>query len=222
MLRGALNLNEFAGSGHGYVHVGHGLAVFDIRQIKHRLAVNHAHGHGGNTVFDHAVGRPDVLVLLGPTHGVHERHIRAGDRCGSGAAVSLQHVAVDLHLVFAERLHVDHATQAASDQSADFVRASADLAAHGFAIGAVCGGSRQHRIFCGDPAQTGVLAPTRYACGERGRAHYARIAAFHEHGPFRNIREAAGDAHRTQLIHLTSVRTNYRLPVQHVFNRYHR
>ena len=163
-----------------------------------------------------------MLVLLGPTHGVHERHIRTGDRCGSGAAVSLQYVAVDLHLVFAERLHVDHTAQAASDQSADFVRASADLAAHGFAIGAVCGGSRQHRIFCGDPAQAGVLAPTRYACGERGRAHYARIAAFHEHGPFRNIREAAGDAHWTQLIHLTSVRANYRLPVQHVFNRYHR
>ena len=221
MFGSALNFNEFAGTGHGHVHVGHGLAVFDVRQVKHRCAIDHAYGHGGNAVFDHALGGPDVLVLLGPAHGVHERHICAGDRRCSGAAVGLQHVAVDLHLVFAERLHVDHATQAATDQSADLMRASADLAAHGFTIGAVCSGSRQHRIFRGDPAQAGVLAPTWHACGERGRAHHSRIAAFHKHGSFRNIREMTGDAHRTQLIHLASVRTNHRF-AQQVFNRYHR
>ncbi|BAF39010.1 hypothetical protein BAD_0229 [Bifidobacterium adolescentis ATCC 15703] len=221
MLGGALDLDEIAGTGHGHVHVGHGLAVFDVRQVQHRLAVDHADGDGGDPVLEHAVGGLDVLVFLGPMHRVDERHVRAGDRSGAGAAVGLQHVAVDLHLVFAERLHIDDATQAAADQTADLVRTAADLAAHGLAVGAVGGGARQHRVFRGDPAQAGVLAPARHAGGERGGAHHARVAAFDEHGAFRNVREMAGDAHRAQFVDLASVRTHHGLVAQHILNRYH-
>ena len=59
----ALNFNEFAGTGHGHVHIGHGLAVFDVRQVKHRCAIDHAYGHGGNAVFDHALGKNTTLLV---------------------------------------------------------------------------------------------------------------------------------------------------------------
>ena len=154
-------------------------------------------------------------------HRVDKRHVRAGDRRGAGAAVGLQHIAVDLHLVLAERLHIDDATQAAADQTADLMRAASDLATHRLAVRAVGGGARQHRVFRGNPAQTGILAPTRHARGEGGRAHHARVAAFDEHGAFRNVREMPGDAHRTQLVHLASVRTHHRLIAQHILDRYH-
>ena len=101
------------------------------------------------------------------------------------------------------------------------MRTAADLSAYGFAVGAVGGGTWQHRVFGGDPAQAGILAPTRYAGGEGGGAHHACIAAFDEYGTFRNVRETAGNANRTQFVHLAPVRTNHGLLAQHVFNRYH-
>lgn len=49
------------------------------------------------------------------------------------------------------------------------------------------------------------LAPARHGVGERGGAHHARVAAFNEHGSFRNVGECAGDAHGSQLVVCTAV-----------------
>ncbi|EDT89381.1 hypothetical protein BIFLAC_06231 [Bifidobacterium animalis subsp. lactis HN019] len=205
MFGGALNLNEFAGSGHCDVHVGHCAAVFDVRQVEHRFAVDHAHRHGGDAVEQHVLHAFDLAVLLRPVEGVHEGHVRSGDRRGARAAVGLEHVAIHLDRVLAERLHVNHAAQASADESGDLMGAAAHLAANRFTVGALCGGARQHRILRSDPTEPGVLAPARHGVGERGGAHHARVAAFNEHGSFRHVGECAGDAHGSQLIVCTAV-----------------
>ena len=51
--------------------------------------------------------------------GERERDHAAGDRGAAGAAVGLEHVAVDVDRVLAERLEVDHAAQRAPDQPLD-------------------------------------------------------------------------------------------------------
>ena len=50
--------------------------------------------------------------------GVGEGDVRAGDRGGAGAAVGLEHVAVEDDGVLAERLVVDDRAQRAADQAA--------------------------------------------------------------------------------------------------------
>ena len=46
MFGGALNLNEFAGSGHCDVHVGHCAAVFDVRQVLSLIHIFSARSFG--------------------------------------------------------------------------------------------------------------------------------------------------------------------------------
>src|SRR5580658_5556467 len=80
--------------------------------------------------LDHAAG-------LHPGEAVVERDPGAGDRGGAGAAVGLDHVAVDGDLALAERLEIDDRAQAAADQPLDFDRASALLAGRGLTPGAL-------------------------------------------------------------------------------------
>ena len=66
-----------------------------------------------------------------------QRDPGAGDRGGAGAAVGLDHVAVERDLALAERLQVDHGAQRAADQPLDLQRAAALLAGGGLAPGAL-------------------------------------------------------------------------------------
>ena len=218
---GALNLDEGAGTGHGHVHVGHGLTVFNVWQVKHRGAVDHAHRYGGHIVLKHAAGGLDMAVLLRPIDCVDQSHVRTGYGSRASAAIGLKHIAVKLNLILAERLHIDDATQAAANQSADFVGTATDFATYGFTVGAFGGGTRQHRVFGGDPAEAGVLAPTRHTGSKSGGAHHARVTAFDEHGAFGGVGKVAGDAHRAQFVDLAAVGTNYLVIAKHVFDFNH-
>ncbi len=69
-----------------------------------------------------------ALARRSQRDGVGQRDVGAGDRGGAGAAVGLQHVAVDRDRVLAERGQVDRGAQRAADQPRDLVGAAADLA----------------------------------------------------------------------------------------------
>jgi hypothetical protein len=65
----------------------------------------------------------ELPVLREPRAGECEGDEPAGDRRRAGAAVGQQHVAVDQDRTLAERGHVDHRPQAASDETLDLLRA---------------------------------------------------------------------------------------------------
>lgn len=61
---------------------------------------------------------------------------------GASAATSAEAHHSQLNPILAERLHIDDATQAAANQSADFVGTATDFATYGFTVGAFGGGTR--------------------------------------------------------------------------------
>ena len=88
-------------------------------------------------------GSPASSVAVAqPADRVGQGHVRAGDRGGPGAAVGLQHVAVEHDGVLAERLVVDDRAQAAADQPADLVGPAADPALDRLPVVAGVGGPR--------------------------------------------------------------------------------
>ncbi len=142
-----------------------------------------------------------------------QRHPGAGDRCGAGAAVGLDHVAVDGDLALAERFEVDHRAQAAADQPLNFHGAAALLAGGGLAAGALMGRARQHAVFGGDPAAGLALEPGRHAILERRRHQHMGVAELHEAGAFRIFHHAALEGYGAQLVGLAAARSHeYILP----------
>ena len=105
-----------------------------------------------------------------------ERDVAAGDRRGARAAVGLEHVAVDGDRALAEPREVDDAAQRAADQALDLVRPAADAALGRFAVGALGGGARQHRVLGGDPARALAAEMRRDAVGDRRRAQDLGVA----------------------------------------------
>ena len=85
-----------------------------------------------------------MAVLLRPIDCVDQSHVPHRLQAVRVLTIGLKHIAVKLNLILAERLHIDDATQAAANQSADFVGMATDFAhvrIHG--QGAFGGGTRQ-------------------------------------------------------------------------------
>ena len=96
----------------------------------------------------------------------------AGDRRGAGAAVGLQHVAVERDGALAQRVEVEHAAQRAADQALDLLRAAALLAARRLAVAAGVGGARQHAVLGRDPALAAAALVRRHLLFDRGGAQH--------------------------------------------------
>ena len=77
---------------------------------------------------------PMNFFVAAPLDRLGERDVGARDRGRAGAAVGLQHVAVEHDRVLAEGLRVDDGAQAAADQARDLVGAAADLALDALAV----------------------------------------------------------------------------------------
>ena len=109
-------------AGHDHVHVDLGAAVLDVRQVEQRLAVDDADRHRGDRV---AQRHPRQRAARRPAAGRRavQRHVAAADRRAAGAAVGLDHVAVDPDRALAERGEVDHRPQRPADQPLDLDRA---------------------------------------------------------------------------------------------------
>jgi hypothetical protein len=122
----------------------------------------------------------------------------AGDRGAAGAAVGLQHVAVEGDLAFAEGLEVGHA-QAAADQALDFLGAAGLLALGRLAGAARVRRARQHAVF-GDPAL--ALAAQEGRRFRPRRAQHAGVAHLDQHRAFGVTGEIAGDLDGAELVRL--------------------
>ena len=151
-----------------------GLRILGIIEVEHGIAGNDAAGDRGDAVTQRQgaqqAGRNESLKRL------MERHIAAGDRGRAGAAIGLQHVAVDADLALAEPGEIGHRAQAAADQPLDLLGAPALPAARRLAVGAGRRRARQHAVFGGDPAPAGVAQKRRHALLDRGGAQHMGVA----------------------------------------------
>jgi hypothetical protein len=102
----------------------------------------------------------------------------------AGAAVGLDHVAIDSDLTLTKRLPVNPGAQAPSDQPLDLDRASALLARGGLAPHAGVGGARQHTVFGGDPALAGIAQERGHPFLQRRGAEHVRVADLDHAGAF--------------------------------------
>ncbi len=122
------------------------------------------------------VGALEHAPPFHPFQGVVQCDPGAGDRGGAGAAIGLQHVAVDDDRVLAERLRVDDGPQRAPDQSRDLVGATADAALDALSVVPAVRGAREHGVLGRDPALALAGQPARDAVGEGGGAQHLGAA----------------------------------------------
>ena len=80
--------------------------VLLVAEVEHRLAVDDADRHRGDRAGQR-LARPAAPRSRSHDDGVGQRDVGAGDGRGAGAAVGLQHVAVEHDGVLAQRLVVD-------------------------------------------------------------------------------------------------------------------
>ena len=105
-----------------------------------------------------------------------QRDVAAGDRRRAGPAVGLEDVAVDGDRPLAEPRQVDDAAQRPTDEALDLVRPAADPALRRFAVGALGGRPRQHRVLGRHPAGALAAQVRRDAVGDGRRAQDLGVA----------------------------------------------
>jgi hypothetical protein len=133
-------------------------------------------------VPDHRRGHHADLLHEGDA--LRQRDKAAGDGGGAGAAIGLQHVAIDHDLALAQRRQVAHRAQGAADQALDFLGAAGLLAGGGLAAHAVMGGAGQHAIFRRDPALARALQEGRGLFLEAGGDQHMGVAELGQAGAF--------------------------------------
>ena len=87
----------------------------------------------------------------------HQGHKAARDRCHAGAAIGLEHIAIDCDGVAVHGPEIDRRPQRAPDQALNLLAATAGIAA-----GAGVGGARQHGVFGRDPAAAALGQKRRH------------------------------------------------------------
>ncbi len=112
-----LQLHEAAVAGHHDVRVDLGPRVLAVVEVEQRHAVDHPARDRRDRARQRAALEQPLRAQ--PRAGERQRDVGAGDRRAAGAAVGLQHVAVEVHGPFAERLEVDDHPQRAPDQALD-------------------------------------------------------------------------------------------------------
>src|SRR3954471_5268340 len=193
-----LHLDEAFGPGHDDVQVDLRARVLDVIEIEQQLAAD-----------DPERDRSHRLRQRAREAGLAERPSggdpRTGDRRAAGAAVGLEHVAVDPERPLAERLEVEHRAQRAPDHPLDLDRAALLLAGACLALRPLAGRGRQHRVLGRQPAAALVAHPARDALVERCRAGHLRLALRVEHRPHRLLEVVDQDLNRPQLVRPTSL-----------------
>src|SRR5450830_365622 len=196
---GALDFDETTGAGHDDVQVGLGCRVFQVVQVEHRLALVHAHRYRGDHLLERATAL-QAATLLDHRQGVDQSNHGAGDGRGAGAAVGLDHIAVDIQGHIAQLGHVQRGTQRTADQALDLQGPAALLAAAGLTLVTLAGGARQHAVLGGQPTLALALEETRYAVLDTDRADHFGITKLDQYGSLGVFGVVAGDADRAKLI----------------------
>jgi hypothetical protein len=120
-----------------------------------------------------------------------------GDRRGSGAAVGLQHIAIDADGPLAERAHVHAGAETAANQALYLLGSPTQLPS--FAGAAGVRRTRQHRVFSSDPAGSAPTSPAGHALFYRSHAEDPRVSHRDETGALGVARDVAGDLHLSKL-----------------------
>src|SRR3990167_444570 len=160
LLRRALDLDDSAVARQHEVGVGLGLGILWIVEVEHRRSLEQAARHRGHLAGDR-VGR-ELAVPDQALEGEMQRYPGTGDAGGTGAAVRLQHVAVDIYLPLTHGGQIDHGAQRAADQTLDLLGATRLLAASSLTVRAGMGRARQHAIFGGDTAAPRITQERRH------------------------------------------------------------
>ena len=198
-LAGALHLDQGADLGRDDIHVDAGPRVLLVGQVEPDPTVDDTDRDGGDLAGQRIrVGQPTGDPQ--EVHRVGQRDVRAGDRRRAGAAVGLQHVAVERDGVLAERGQVDAGPQRPADQPGDLVGTPADPTTDRLPVAAFVGRGRQHGVLGGEPAEPRPLAPAGHPAGDRGRAQHLGAAELDQDGSGRVRLIAAGECDRAQLV----------------------
>src|SRR5690606_11942556 len=114
---------------------------------------------------------------------------------------------VQLQRALAQQRHVDHGTQAASDQALNFLGTPALFAASGLAVAARVGGARQHAILGRHPALSLALEKTGHTVLDACRANDLCVSEADENGALGVAGEPTLDAHGAECISRTAGRS---------------
>jgi hypothetical protein len=196
LLGGALDLDEVAAGGADHVHVGLRGHVLLVAQVEPGLPVHDADADRRHRGEQRVALGP--LPFLEPGHGVGQRDVSAGHSRGPGAAVGLEHVAVDDDGVLAQRLVVHAGPQRPPDQPGYLLSAAAQAALDRLAVTAGVGRPGQHGVLGGHPAEPAASPPARHVLGDARRAQHAGTAEFHQHRSLGVVEPAPGELHRPQ------------------------
>src|SRR5262245_32659082 len=148
----------------------------------------------------------DHVARFHPVEAVRERDPRAGNRRGAGAAVGLDHVAVDRDLPFAECRQINHRTKRAPYESLNLDSAATLLSGTRLAPCALRSGAREHAVFGGYPTAALAFEPWRQALFEAGRHQHVGVTKLNETGAFGVFHDPALERDRAQLIGLSAAR----------------
>src|SRR5471032_425686 len=196
---GALHFDETTAAGHYHVQVSLGSRVFQVVEIQHRLALVHAHRYGSDHLLERVAGF-QAATLLDHFQRINQGHHGAGDGGSAGAAVGLDHVAIDVQGHVAQLGHVQGCAQRTADQALDFEGAAALLATAGFTLVTLAGGARQHAVLGGQPTLALALEEARHAVFDADGADHLGIAKLDQYRSLGVFGVVAGDADRAELI----------------------
>src|SRR5690606_1607926 len=118
---GELGLDHLAVARKDEIAIAAGLAILLIVKIEHRLAAVNAAADSPYLGPDRVLGQGAIGQQ--PVDGNPKGHPCPGDGGGAGAAIGLDHVAIDDDLAFAELGQVDDGAEASADQPLDLLGA---------------------------------------------------------------------------------------------------
>ena len=162
-----LHLDEPAVARHHDVHVGFRARVLGVVEVEQRHAVDDAHRDGRDRTGQR-------LREAEPVECPERCDIRAGDRGTAGAAVGLQHVAVEPERPLAQRLEVADDRERPADQALDLHRAAVLLASARRSLRPLARRRGQQRVLGGHPAAALAAQPARTLLLERRGAEHLR------------------------------------------------
>jgi hypothetical protein len=169
-----LRLDDRAVGGQDEIAVAAGFAVLDIVEVEDRITLVEAAADRRDLGSDRVGG--DCLGGQQLVDGDPERDPGSGDGRRTGAAVGLNHVAIDDHLALAQSRQVDHRAQAAADQPLDFLGPARLFALRRLAVAAGVGGAGKHPIFGRHPSLALAAQEGRKLVLDRSGDEHARVS----------------------------------------------
>ena len=193
-----LHFDQPSAPGQDEIAIRPRLAVLGIVEVEHRLAGIDAAGNGSDVIDDRIAGdraRLDQLV-----YGQPQRDPAPGDGGAAGAAIGLDHIAIDHDLAFTQSHPVHTGPQCAPDKPLNFLCSAGLLACRRLAPVAGIGRPRQHPVFRRNPTEASALQEGWRLVLHRRGAQNMRVPTFDQTRPFGMFRHPRLDGDGAHLI----------------------